>query len=200
MTIVHSGDMLFNDTYPASFRKYVAKTFIARGVKIVYGDYIDDFPTEKAAGVTTRNGKKLNADLVLATTGPLPNTAFVSSLGSAVLNKRGSIIVKPTLQLFAHPNIYAAGDVIDWAEQKQAAKVAGHAAVVAKNIVSAIQGKPTVALYKGGTEMIVLTNGKAGGAAFFNVLWGISLGAWFARLVKSKDLLIGFARKGVGLS
>lgn len=67
MTIVHSGDMLFNDTYPASFRKYVAKTFIARGVKIVYGDYIDDFPTEKAAGVTTRNGKKLNADLVVST-------------------------------------------------------------------------------------------------------------------------------------
>lgn len=59
--------MLINDTYPASFRKSMASGLTARGVKIVYGDYIDDFPTDKSAGVTTRKGKKLNADLVVRT-------------------------------------------------------------------------------------------------------------------------------------
>lgn len=41
---------------------------------------------------------------------------------------------------------------------------------------------------------------QAGGAAYFNILWGISFGAWFARMIKSKDLLIGIARKSVGLA
>lgn len=96
----------------------------------------------------------------ISTIGPLPNTAFISSLGPDVLSKRGYIAVKPTLQLSAHPSIYAAGDAIDWPEQKQAAKAGGHAKVVATNILSAIKGTPTTALYKGAPEMILITDGK----------------------------------------
>lgn len=62
--------------------------------------------------------------------------------------------------------------------------------------------------YKGSTEMIVLTNGKVSvcrglpddlelicdiqndGLAYFDVLWGIMMGGWFAKLVKSKGLLV----------
>lgn len=67
MTIVHSNNALLNDTYPAKFRTRVASSLTTRGIKIVYGDYVDDFPTEKVSSITTRNGAKLNADLVVST-------------------------------------------------------------------------------------------------------------------------------------
>ncbi|KAF7964765.1 hypothetical protein HWV62_3148 [Athelia sp. TMB] len=218
VTIVHGGAALLNDTYPAKFRKSQAAGLTARGVRLVLNDYVDDFPASggKSAGITTRNGKKLNADLVVsptldmlraalthnfqvATTGPRPNTAFAQSIGAGVLTKQGFLAVEPTLQLKGHARIYAVGDVIAWAEQKSAAKVGGHAAVVSANILSAIQGKPVAKIYKGAIEMILVTNGKEGGGAYFGVLWGITLGAWFARMLKSRTLLVPMARGNLGL-
>ena len=50
--------------------------------------------------------------------------------------------------------------MIDWAEQKQAAKCAGHAAVVVANILSVVTGKNPVTKYKGSLELILITDGK----------------------------------------
>ena len=102
----------------------------------------------------------INNNLQVLTTGPRPNTSFISTLGPDVLTDRGTVRVNPTLQLVSHPDIYAAGDVIDWAEQKQAAKAGAHAAVIIANILSVVAGKTPVAQYKGSLEFIVITNGK----------------------------------------
>lgn len=67
--------------------------------------------------------------------GPRPNTDFISTLGPDTLTDRGTVKVQPTLQLLHYPTIYAAGDVIDWNEQKQAVKGYWHAAVVVANIL-----------------------------------------------------------------
>ena len=101
-----------------------------------------------------------NRNIQVATLGPRPNTAFAQSIGAGVLTKQGFLAVERTLQLKGHARIYAVGDAIDWAEQKMAAKVGGHAAVVVANILGAIQGKPVAKIYKGATEMILVTNGK----------------------------------------
>jgi NADH dehydrogenase FAD-containing subunit len=93
----------------------------------------------------------------LKTTGPRPATGFLSSL-PASLTSTGH--VKPTLQLADHPRIFAAGDIIDWNEQKQAAKVDAHAGVVTANVLSIIGGKDATTQYKGSSELIVVTNGK----------------------------------------
>lgn len=69
--------------------------------------------------------------------------------------------MKPTLQLVDYPHIFAAGDVIDWSEQKQAAKTASHAGVIVKNILSLLAGKSdALAEYKGSPELIFVTNGR----------------------------------------
>ena len=67
VTVVHGGAALLNDTYPAKFRAAQAAGLTARGVQLILGDYVDDLPAPGAtpAGVTTRNGRKLNADLVV---------------------------------------------------------------------------------------------------------------------------------------
>lgn len=58
-----------------------------------------------------------------------------------------------------YDNIFAAGDVIDWKEQKQSAKSSAHGVLAAANIL-AFLNKGSLKPYKGATEMIVITNGK----------------------------------------
>jgi len=69
--------------------------------------------------------------------------------------------VNPTLQLAGHPRIFALGDIIDWKEQKQAAKAVGHITIVSNNILTLVGLKSSFKNYKGSIEMIALTNGKA---------------------------------------
>jgi len=125
--------------------------------------------------------------------------------------------VKPTLQLIDHPNILAAGDILDWNEQKQAAKTAPHAAVVVSNVNSLLNGgSSALKEYAGSTEMIIVTNGKVmhtlifyhirktlttlqySGFGYIGLLWGISVGTWLARAIKSKGLMVGMMRGSVG--
>jgi len=63
--------------------------------------------------------------------------------------------------------VFAAGDIIDWPEEKQFGKTVGQAAVVAANIISYLTNKPLTKEYTGGPEAIILTNGKVGVSASF---------------------------------
>ncbi|KAF9245795.1 FAD/NAD(P)-binding domain-containing protein [Melanogaster broomeanus] len=199
VTIVQGDKQLLNSTYSQSFRTGLEQRLRARGVEILFNQYIDDIPEEGSLGVTTRNGTQIpTADLVISTRGPSPNTAFVASLGSSTLSGSGHIKVRPTLQLLNHPHIFAAGDVIDWVEQKQAAKTKGHAAIVAANVMSLLGGREASQVYRGSPELIVVTNGRNGGMAYFAFFGGFTLGDWFARLFKSRGLMVGMFRSGLG--
>ncbi|KAJ7135878.1 FAD/NAD(P)-binding domain-containing protein [Mycena epipterygia] len=201
VTIVHGQRLLFNDTYPDKFRKSAANSLTLRGVKILLNDVVEDVPSKAGpTTVTTRGGVQLNADLILKTTGAAhPNTAFIKSLDANALTSAGFVKVKPTLQLLNYPNIFAAGDIIDWKEQRQALKANAHAPVVMKNVVNYIKDG-SLKSYSTAFEAIVLTNGKRGGLSYFGVLWGIMLGAWFTRLIKSKSLLVPMFRKESGMA
>jgi len=85
---------------------------------------------------------------------------FVSAaLGPDSLSETGFVLVRPTLQLKSHDDIFAAGDVIEWKEQKQSSKASTHGALAAGNILAFLT-KGKLKPYKGSTEMIVLSNGK----------------------------------------
>jgi NADH dehydrogenase FAD-containing subunit len=199
VTIVQGDKQLLNSTYSNTLRTGLEQRLRARGVDILFNQYIDDIPEEGSLGVTTRDGTAIpTADLVISTRGPSPNTAFVASLGSSTLSGSGYVKVKPTLQLLNHPYIFAAGDVIDWVEQKQAAKAQGHAAVVTANVMSLLGGREASKVYGGAPEMILITNGRNGGMAYFSFFGGFTLGDWFARLLKSRGLLVGMFRSGLG--
>ncbi|KAJ6590704.1 FAD/NAD(P)-binding domain-containing protein [Mycena vulgaris] len=200
VTIVHGQRLLFNDTYPDKFRTSAARSLTERGVKIHLNDVVENVPASAGpAVVTTRGGLELSADLIVKATGAThPNTAFINSLSADALTPAGFVKVKPTLQLLSYPNIFAAGDIIDWKEQKQAIKSSAHAQLVTKNVMSYIKGAP-LKKYSTAFEAIVLTNGKRGGLSYFGVLWGIMLGSWFTKWVKSKSLLVPMFRKESGL-
>lgn len=57
--------------------------------------------------------------------------------------------------------MFAAGDIIEWPEQKQAAKTQSHAGVIVKNVLKVLAGKTDALVsYGGSSELIIITNGK----------------------------------------
>ncbi|KZT56534.1 FAD/NAD(P)-binding domain-containing protein [Calocera cornea HHB12733] len=198
LTLVQGDTSLLNAAYPDKFRSALVSRLKARGVELVFNDFVDSIPAPGATTVTTRNGKTLQADLVVATRGARPNTELIKATFPDAVDARGRVKVTPELEIVGHPGVFAAGDITDIEEQKQVAKYPGHAAVVAANVVSELAGQKPTKEYKKQPEMILITNGVNGGAAYVGMLWGIVMGDWFARSMKSKDLLVGMARKGLG--
>ncbi|KAI0329006.1 FAD/NAD-P-binding domain-containing protein [Cubamyces sp. BRFM 1775] len=198
VTVVHSEAQLLNHTYPDKFRKDIERRARLRGIDLILGDKLD-VPPEGTIGVTTHNGKQLpDVDLVVPAFGSRPNTGFILSLGEGVLTRNGTVRVNEHLEVLGHPGVFAAGDIIEWNEQKQAAKANTHAAVVAANVVSFLEGKPYKKVYKGSYEMILIPLGRTGGAGYLGFLWGIMLGDFFSRLLKAKELMISQARAARG--
>ncbi|TFK56637.1 FAD/NAD-P-binding domain-containing protein [Heliocybe sulcata] len=198
VTIVHSDQDLLNGIYPSKWRKNIGKRMRARGVDLVLNDYVEGAP--ESGTIITRNGHMIkDVDLVVPTRGGRPNTSFIKSLTPSPVNQRGFVQVEPTLQVKSHPGIFAVGDILDWQEAKQFAKIRGHAPVVVANVLAYLEGQPQKKVYKGSPELIVVTNGKNGGFAYVGLLWGLTFGDWFARMLKSKDLMVPGIRKSLGL-
>ena len=77
-----------------------------------------------------------------------------------VLTDKGYVRVNEHLEVHGHPGVFAVGDIVDWPEQKQAAKAMWHAPVAAANVLSFVQGKPPQKVYKGAPELIMVSLGK----------------------------------------
>lgn len=177
----------------------VGAQFRARNIEFILNDVAVSLPASDSGEVGLKSGQKLQADLIVRTSGPRPNTEFLaSSLGADILGERGFVLVTPHLQVVNHPSVFAAGDIVEWEEEKQFGKTVGQATVVAENVISYLANKPLKKRYAGAPEIIILSNGKSSGAAYLPYLWGLVLGPWFARTIKSKSLLLGFVRSKMG--
>ena len=66
-----------NGTYPDKFRKRIASLVRERGIEVVLGDYIDDFPDTGVVGVATRSGLEIaDADLVVRSSFSYPKNVW----------------------------------------------------------------------------------------------------------------------------
>ena len=177
--MVQKDNLLLNNTYPDRWRIDVERRVRRKGVHLILGDVIPDSSSPSADGtVTTQNGKTVTTDLIVSppsplryllnsrysqipSRGPTPNTSFIGeSLGADTVTSGRRVKVTLTLQLVAHPRIFAAGDITDWPEQKQTGKYYAHADVVSANVLSLLNGQSAVTKYKGSYEMIIVTIGK----------------------------------------
>jgi NADH dehydrogenase FAD-containing subunit len=79
-------------------------------------------------------------------------------------------MVEPTLQLVGHKDIFVIGDIIDWDEQKQAAKANVHANLIVPNVLSVLQDKAAQNKYKGSMEAIFVSNGKVSFLVYMRLL------------------------------
>ncbi|KAG5337181.1 hypothetical protein C0989_010362 [Termitomyces sp. Mn162] len=141
VTIVHSHERLLNKTYPNKFRNDVQQRLLSRGVTLILGDVVPETALTSKR-VVTRNGITLTPDLI-------------------VLTPSGHVRILRTFQLPEHRHIFACGDIADLKEQRQIEKYPHHATVVAKNVLSLLNGEPALEIYKGRHEIILLSLGKA---------------------------------------
>ncbi|KAJ4496322.1 FAD/NAD(P)-binding domain-containing protein [Lentinula edodes] len=190
VTVLNRSAQLLNDTYSLKLRHGLRRQLVKRGAKVILDDYIEELPAEGSGPVQIRtaHGKSLEPDLVLRTWGVQSNTAY---LPSSFLTPSGTVKVLPSLQLPSHPNVFALGDLIEWDEQKTAAKAQmGHAPVVAKNVELYLKGvdvSKAGKIYKGSTEMILVSNGRKSGMGWMDVMGGIIFGPFLTSRIKSKD-------------
>ncbi|KAI0354849.1 FAD/NAD-P-binding domain-containing protein [Trametes cingulata] len=200
VTLVHSDKMLLNDAYPERFRRDLERRARARGIEVLLGDRVDALP-EGTVGISTKNGTHIpDADLVVQAYGSRPNTTFVSTLDPKVVTSQGTVRVDEHLEVLGRPRVVAAGDIIDWPEQKQAHKAVEHVPVVVANVLRRLQGEPPHKVYKGSPETIVVPIGKNGGSGYVDVIGGmrVIVGDRIVRKVKAKDLSVDRARQALG--
>ncbi|KAF8198630.1 hypothetical protein BJ912DRAFT_952153 [Pholiota molesta] len=199
ITIVQANRLLLGDMYPNIFRVDVESRVRRRGVNILFSDTIEGTPNPQGS-VQTSSGMSLPCDLLIYARGGRPNTSLLKFLRPSVLTDRGYVKVTPTLQVEGHHNIFALGDVIDWPEAKQLTKISmGHAPVVISNVMSYLDGRLPKRAYKNCPEILAISIGRGGGASYLGYLWGLTFGGHFTRYVKSVDLMVGLARKSIGL-
>jgi len=112
----------------------------------------------------------------ISTRGQQFNTGFIgASLGKEVLSARGLVNIEKTFQVQKRKDVFAIGDIIEVAEQKQTAKANKHAELVAKNIVAHLEGR-ALAEYKGQPEMIIVTNGRVSHDVRVDIMFTITYG------------------------
>ncbi|KZV66545.1 FAD/NAD(P)-binding domain-containing protein [Peniophora sp. CONT] len=197
-TIVHNQKLLLNSFFPDKFRKYIEQDIRAAGAEVLLGDALDTTQVGEGKGITTRNGKKLDVDLIVPAFGGKPATKFLTSMGSDVLTSTGHIRVKPNLELPDYPHVFSAGDAIDWNESKQHVAIIVQAPIVVANIKSILDAKAPAKVYKGAFKGLIVTNGRYRGLFYFGVLWGLTLGNWVVSRLKGRTLMLPRVRKEMG--
>jgi len=200
VTIVHAGKHLLSHIYPQHFRMDIEKRLRIRGINLIFNDKVVGQPVlDPGTPLTTEGGKLVNCDLLVIARGAGPNTSLLQSLEPFPLTERGYVKILPSLQLQSHPSIFALGDITDLQEAKQFQKTAGHAAVVVPNVLSYLEGKELKQQCKPGKEIIMISNGRNGGASYLEPLLGITFGDFVTKTIKSKDLFVGLVRKSLGI-
>jgi glutathione reductase (NADPH) len=113
VTVIHRGDQILR-TFDGDLRYALAETMRQRGIDIRIDTDIDRIDKEaRGYRVHFKRGDSLLADLVMAATGRLPNTAGLGLQGAGVELGRNGHVVVDDYSRSSVDNIYAVGDVTD---------------------------------------------------------------------------------------
>ncbi|KAJ3049493.1 hypothetical protein HK097_009519 [Rhizophlyctis rosea] len=140
VTIVHSRERYLG-SYKIGMHDKCFKLLQKLGVVQILGDRVEapkcGFVRDGVKrSYVSKNGRKIESDLVLLCTGMTPNSHLLTPLSPTSLSSSKYIRVRPTLQLHdtQFPNIFAGGDVIDAPDIKTGSSAFNHAGVIVRNI------------------------------------------------------------------
>eukprot|EP00835_Amoeboradix_gromovi_P006304 NODE_718_length_4825_cov_0.832840.p1 type:complete len:374 gc:universal NODE_718_length_4825_cov_0.832840:4686-3565(-) len=165
-------------------------------VQVVLNDRIDNLdqivPDRIKKGWSTgkfetlsRNGKTFEADMVIDVTGNgSPNSEFLKDLN--VLDEKGFVKTKSTMQIESFDNWFASGDVSNFDKFKVAVATKTHAATVVRNIIGSINGSKLLDAKKYRPVFFAVSLGRNGGSIQFLKVWGDKA----TSTVKSKTMLV----------
>ncbi|KAL4777190.1 hypothetical protein BDW60DRAFT_221133 [Aspergillus nidulans var. acristatus] len=166
------------------------------GVKVMKNTRVSSAvqePVSRLWTVMLDKGKKIIADLYIATTGVLPNNEFIPA---ELLDDNGWVIVDEELRVkgkreSAPLPIFAAGDITN-NPMRLSFKAQEQAAIVASNLKAEILGHGKRKSYNQGDKiMMVVPVGSTGGTG---LIFGWTPWSSMVKIVKGKDFLISKAR------
>ncbi|KAJ3188138.1 Apoptosis-inducing factor 2 [Gaertneriomyces sp. JEL0708] len=200
VTLVHSGAALMPGPNSDKFKARLLANLQRLGVDVVLGEKVENlselFPNPAVTGyhhgsttVKTNKDRTISADfIVLATGNTKCNSDIAKPLGADVVDDRGQIKVRPTMQLKDESlsHIFAVGDVSD--AGPKLGYLADPQAVVAVDNIVKLMGQGAAAKLKTWTaptsHLAVVTTGRNGGVAQM----GFVFGDFTVRMIKSKDM------------
>ncbi|KAJ5212974.1 hypothetical protein N7449_000143 [Penicillium cf. viridicatum] len=176
------------------------KLLTGMGVEIVKNQKVSGAVQSKDSHswtVTLDEGRKLDVDLYIPTTGVLPNNDFIPE---NLLDENGWVMVDKGLRVksrresAARLPIFAAGDITN-NSMRLSFKAQEQAAVVAANLKAEIVGQGKSKLYNQGDKtMMVVPVGSTGGTG---LIMGWTPWGAMVKMVKGKDFLISKAHSAV---
>lgn len=180
VTVVQSRARVMPSFHPR-LHEIIQERFDQLGIRLITESRVKippgGFPnTGTPFDVDLTNGSKVSAEFVILATGQTPNNQLVADLKpstpgapSIVNPDNGYIRVRPTMQFLdeKYGNMFAVGDIADTGAQKAARPGAAQAAVVAKNIVSLIEGETPQEKFVKGPGAIHITLGMVSELSYF---------------------------------
>ncbi|MCI4184662.1 FAD-dependent oxidoreductase [Dickeya dianthicola] len=209
VAVVHSKQQILNNA-PDKFAGWAVTYLRDKGVRLVLGESVTSpAPGEQPADakVVTSSGKTLPADTVIWAAGTRPVTGLVADSWPDVMQPDGLIRVDQYLRVVGHPAIFAVGDITNLPENRLAIVAGLHVKSVVANLKRLIDApalsqvslkpyKPAVP-GKGMGKLMIVSLGRLDGLS--SLPFGQFRASFFARKIKSHDMLVGMSRKAVGL-
>ncbi|SCZ90809.1 BZ3500_MvSof-1268-A1-R1_Chr1-3g02272 [Microbotryum saponariae] len=214
VTLVHPSKTLFSNGCKEKLGKNLTNSLTALNVKVVVNTRIDvgDLKTGPSSGrtFTLGDGSAITltgtfiflstADFVFIGFGSTPNSELVKAFDEQLVNEKGYVKVKQSLQVAASTpeldHFYAIGDVTDVKEAKQAVTAKAQAPIAAANILASIKGIKSLKPYKPAGDLIVVTVGPKRGAG---QMFGFVIGDFFTSKIKSGGLFLSMWQKDYGI-
>jgi selenide,water dikinase len=155
-----------------------------RGIEI-RGDVI--VAGARAGAALLDDGSEVECDLLVWVTGAAPHPLFRGS--GVAADERGFVLVRPTLQVVGHDNLFAAGDCATLVEHPETAKAGVYAVregpFLTDNLRAFLAGRP-LRRYTPQHDFLSLLN--LGDGTALGGKWGLSFeGRWVMRLKDSID-------------
>ncbi len=183
VTLAESGERLLAG-YPRGLARRIERRAAERGIELAYG-------LEVAAvgerSVTLAGGGTLASDLTVWVAGAASQSLFRDS--GLPTDERGFVLVRSTLQVEGHDEIFAVGDCATLSEHPATPKAGVYAVrqgpYLDANLRAAAAGRP-LASYRPQSDFLTLLNLGDGRAV--GVKWGVSFeGRWVMRLKDAID-------------
>lgn len=195
VTLLDPADHIIAGPYDHRLRSELTEQLDRRGVRLVLGDSLREFPDLDAGtygnfAVRTTAGMHFEADTWFRCFGAKPVTEYLDARLRGALTPTGRIAVAAGLQVVGHDTIFAVGDVTDVDEPKRAAVARGHAATVAQNISALAAGGVSSAEYVPPPHYLTIPLGPDGGAGYDAREGGKLLGPEAVAQDKGKDLKV----------
>mmetsp|Transcript_14857 Transcript_14857/g.17998 ORF Transcript_14857/g.17998 Transcript_14857/m.17998 type:complete len:449 (+) Transcript_14857:3-1349(+) len=195
--ITSENSVLWNNPpFVASFYRKINEQLKNLGVTVFTGERVEvPFDTDNPLLVGERNiplidGQAVESDLVINGTGSVLNTSMYPDSWKC---EKGKLRVQSTLQVSGKDNVFAVGDINNVLETKLGVLASFQAIVAAKNIVR-LEEKKALKTYKPSKPVMLLPIGRELGAVAFP--W-FSLGPFFPRMVKGKNVFVDFQWKNM---